>query len=336
MAPLTYQQLLAIEVCTRTMSVLSLLGSCFIISTFALFPPFRRPINRLVFYATFGNILANVATLISTSGIPNDPEQLSPLCEFQGVLIQCFLLADSFWVFCMAINVFLVFWYGYNAQRLRYLEKWYLLFAYGLPAIPPIIYVVLDHHSKTRIMGSATVCLTCQIKFASTDFAALVLGRERCRLDAYCFLLWACLVSISCYTTDSTDTTQGCRYCNFYYLHYDRNADPQTASSLAILHETAKEHRRSKVLNLGRRGYAQISCTRKKHSCDYTNSPRCPAAGARFTAGFNGDRRRFSPLILQHQKSFKRQRRYSGFSASSSLVSRLQTIHGPGESTPTH
>jgi hypothetical protein len=197
MAPLTHQQLLAIEVCTRTMSVLSLLGSCFIISTFTLFPPFRRPINRLVFYATFGNILANVATLISTSGIPSDPDELSPLCEFQGVLIQWFMMADSFWVFSMAINVFLVFWFGYNAQRLRYLEKWYLLFAYGLPAIPPIIYIILDHHSRTRVMGSATVRLMCHIKLAHTNLSALVLGRERYRLDAYRLLLWACLVSTS-------------------------------------------------------------------------------------------------------------------------------------------
>jgi hypothetical protein len=180
MAPLTHQQLLAIEVCTRTMSVLSLMGSCFIISTFTLFPPFRRPINRLVFYATFGNILANVATLISTSGIPDDPTQLSPLCEFQGVLIQWFMMADSFWVFCMAINVFLVFWYGYDAQRLHYLEKWYLLFAYGSTSIPPVVYVVLDHHSGTRILGSAMVRLMCQIRLACTDYAALVLGRQRC------------------------------------------------------------------------------------------------------------------------------------------------------------
>ena len=55
-------------------------------------------INRLVFYATWGNILANVATLISTSGIPTDGQALNALCEFQGVLIQWFLMADSFWV----------------------------------------------------------------------------------------------------------------------------------------------------------------------------------------------------------------------------------------------
>lgn len=58
----------------------------------------------------------------------------------------------------MATNVLLVFWRGYDAQQLRYLEKWYLLLAYGMPAIPPMIYVILDHHTKSRIIGPATVC----------------------------------------------------------------------------------------------------------------------------------------------------------------------------------
>lgn len=91
-------QKLALEVATRTSSIFSVLGSSFIIITFVLFPYFRKSINRLVFYATFGNVLANIATLLSTSAIPRDPTKLSGLCEFQGVLIQWFLLSDSLWV----------------------------------------------------------------------------------------------------------------------------------------------------------------------------------------------------------------------------------------------
>ncbi|KAH8726832.1 hypothetical protein GQ44DRAFT_758395 [Phaeosphaeriaceae sp. PMI808] len=150
-------QISAIEICTRTMSVLSLLGSCYIIITFLAFPFYRKAINRLVFYATWGNILANVATLISTSGIPIDPTRLSALCEFQGVLIQWFMMADSLWVFCMATNVFLVFWHGYDSQMLHHLEKWYFGFAYGIPAVPAITFVILDHHSQLRIIGPATL-----------------------------------------------------------------------------------------------------------------------------------------------------------------------------------
>ncbi len=47
--------------------------------------------------ATFGNLLANVATLTSRSGIPRG-SKLTGLCEFQGVLIQWFMMADALWV----------------------------------------------------------------------------------------------------------------------------------------------------------------------------------------------------------------------------------------------
>ena len=84
--PFSANQMRAIEVSERTMSVFSLIGSLFIISTFIAFPFFRKPINRLVFYASIGNILCNIATLISTSGL--DAGESSSLCQFQGVLIQ--------------------------------------------------------------------------------------------------------------------------------------------------------------------------------------------------------------------------------------------------------
>ena len=83
---LTPGQLSAIEITERVCSVLSLLGTCFIITTFLFKPEFRRPINRLVFFAAFGNILANIGTLISLSGIWAG--QSSGLCQFQGFLIQ--------------------------------------------------------------------------------------------------------------------------------------------------------------------------------------------------------------------------------------------------------
>lgn len=104
--PLSHDRIAAIALCARIMSVLSLLGSCFIISTFLCFVSFRKPINRLVFYATWGNILANVATLISTAAIPMDPSQFSSFCEFQGILIQWFMMADCLWVRTFFLNDF--------------------------------------------------------------------------------------------------------------------------------------------------------------------------------------------------------------------------------------
>lgn len=91
-------QIKALEICTRVTSVFSVLGSTFIIFTFLRWPFFRKPINRLVFYATWGNLMANIATLMSRSPIPKGNSGLTSLCEFQGVLIQWFMMADSLWV----------------------------------------------------------------------------------------------------------------------------------------------------------------------------------------------------------------------------------------------
>ncbi|KAF2856948.1 hypothetical protein T440DRAFT_512933 [Plenodomus tracheiphilus IPT5] len=147
----------AIEVVTRTTSVASILGSFFILGTFAAFPFFRKPINRLIFYATFGNVMVNVATLISTSALPRPgATSASRLCEFQGVLIQWFMSADAYWDFCMATNVLLVFFFGYNSHQLHKLEKWYFVFAYGVPGIPAITYVILDRTGRS-VIGSATI-----------------------------------------------------------------------------------------------------------------------------------------------------------------------------------
>ena len=68
--------------------MLSLIGTSFIIATFLISSDYHKPINRLVFYASFGNIITNVATLISRSSIRAGPA--SPLCQLQAFLIQMY------------------------------------------------------------------------------------------------------------------------------------------------------------------------------------------------------------------------------------------------------
>jgi hypothetical protein len=69
----------------RAGSVFSLLGCFFIIFTFTMNKAFHKPINRLVFYASFGNAITNVATLMARSFI-NDPNGAG--CQVQAFLIQ--------------------------------------------------------------------------------------------------------------------------------------------------------------------------------------------------------------------------------------------------------
>ena len=105
-ASLKQTQLTALETTERVASCFSLVGTLFILITFFSSPDFRKPINRLVFYASWGNMvsksrslvylfpiltskstqLCNVGTLMSESPIRIGPD--SHLCQFQGFLIQ--------------------------------------------------------------------------------------------------------------------------------------------------------------------------------------------------------------------------------------------------------
>lgn len=86
MSQLTESQLNAISIMERLCSAISLLGCIFTIATFTCFSAFRdKPVNRLVFYATFGNMASNVATLMSRSFLDN-PDSFG--CQFQAMLIQ--------------------------------------------------------------------------------------------------------------------------------------------------------------------------------------------------------------------------------------------------------
>jgi hypothetical protein len=73
----------------------------------------------------------------------------------------------------MATNVFLVFFYGYDAQQLRHLEKWYFAFSYGIPGIPALAYVILGRTGH-QIMGSAT--LWCWVVSAVSISVAVVIN----------------------------------------------------------------------------------------------------------------------------------------------------------------
>jgi hypothetical protein len=83
---LSDSQINTIRVTSQVASVFSLVGCTFIFSTFLCSSRFRKPVNRLIFYASLGNLSMNVATLMSQVGIEAGAD--SPLCQLQGFLIQ--------------------------------------------------------------------------------------------------------------------------------------------------------------------------------------------------------------------------------------------------------
>ena len=78
-------QLNAFSTIERVGSVFSLLGCVLIIATFSLSKAFHKPINKLIFYASFGNLMTNIATLMARSYI-GDTSSVG--CQLQGFLIQ--------------------------------------------------------------------------------------------------------------------------------------------------------------------------------------------------------------------------------------------------------
>ncbi|KAI4219439.1 MAG: hypothetical protein L6R36_008322 [Xanthoria steineri] len=156
MAPeLTAPQLRALETTERVASCFSVTGTIFIMLTFTFSPAFRKPINRLIFFASWGNALCNVATLMSQSGIRAGPD--SHLCQFQGFLIQLFLPADALWNLAMAINVYMTLFRKYNAQQLRALEWKYQIMCYGLPFVVALSYLLIDSPKRGKIYGDASL-----------------------------------------------------------------------------------------------------------------------------------------------------------------------------------
>ncbi|KAI9886718.1 MAG: hypothetical protein M1823_001494 [Watsoniomyces obsoletus] len=155
MAPPSAQQLNLLEITERVSSVLSLLGTTFIIVTFLTSRSFRKPINRIVFYVSFANILTNVATLISRESIRQGVD--SPICQAQAFLIQWFMIADPLFTLAMALNVYLTFFRRYSAEQLRTMEWKYLLVGYGLPLAPALTFLFIRSSRGQRAYGPATI-----------------------------------------------------------------------------------------------------------------------------------------------------------------------------------
>ena len=145
----------ALHLTEQVASAFSLLGCAFVIVTFLSSSRFRKPVNRLIFYAVWGNILFNISTLISLDGPAAGVN--STLCQFQGFMIQAFLVPDAFFNLAMAINVYLTVFKSYSASQLRALEPYYLAINYGVPFIIALAYCFITAPDGTKVYGPAVL-----------------------------------------------------------------------------------------------------------------------------------------------------------------------------------
>ncbi|KAG8630058.1 hypothetical protein KVT40_001677 [Elsinoe batatas] len=152
---LTPGQLQAITVTERVNSAISVASIIFIAVTYLTLPGFNKPINRLIFFAGFGNLGTCIAALIADAGPLAGQE--SSVCQAQAFIVQMFLGVDGLWAFCMAINVYLAFFQGYSVEQFKRLDMWYLLFCYGLSFLPAFVFIFVSATDRGRIYGPATI-----------------------------------------------------------------------------------------------------------------------------------------------------------------------------------
>jgi G protein-coupled glucose receptor regulating Gpa2 len=186
---LSRAQIDAITLVERVSSGFSLAGLTFIIVSFICIPAIRKPIHRLMFYAAWGDIFYNIATLIATAGI--DAGQSSPLCQFQGFTIEMyvpestlspppepgltlgrFLWTDTLWNLAMAVDVYLTVFRRYDNRKLRELEKWYIISIYGFSFSLAFVLCFAKDSERGSIYGPAV--LWCWISL-EWDFMRIVM-----------------------------------------------------------------------------------------------------------------------------------------------------------------
>ncbi|RFU74622.1 g- coupled receptor [Trichoderma arundinaceum] len=153
MAGLTEAQFDALVIVERVCSSVSMIASSFIILTFCCSKYFSKSINRLIFYASFGNLLANIGHMMSRDFIH---QPTSAGCLTQAFMMQTFIPADVLWTLAMAINVYLTFYHKFEVRDLRKIEPIYLICCYGIPLIPGFTYLFIKDSDGIRIYGPAT------------------------------------------------------------------------------------------------------------------------------------------------------------------------------------
>ncbi|KAH8657316.1 G-protein coupled receptor [Ilyonectria robusta] len=176
--PLSEEQIRVVIALERTGASLSLIGISLIFVTYWLFKSLRTIPNLFIIFASIANVGASIACLIGQSGILKGDE--SALCQAQAFLLQMFMQSDPWWSLAMAINVFLVIFYGASPASFRRYLWLYCLICFGGPFIPAIVLLLAQPNGQ-MMYGNAT--LWCWI---SNDRSAL-------RIYAYYVPIWVCI-----------------------------------------------------------------------------------------------------------------------------------------------
>ena len=150
---LSAAQLSAISITERVTSGLSLLGFLLVVSTYLFCEGFKKPVNRLIFYAAWSNLGSTIVGFISRDGIYAGQD--SALCQVSAFLFQMFGGVDCYWSLCMAVNVYLALFRGWTTQQMQAQEWKYLSACYGLSIAPAVAYLFVRSEERGRVYGPA-------------------------------------------------------------------------------------------------------------------------------------------------------------------------------------
>lgn len=66
-----------------------------------------------------------------------------------------FVAADAYWTLAMAVNVYLTFYFKFDAHGLKKMEIPYLIICYGIPFTPAFVYLFVRNAAGEHVYGSA-------------------------------------------------------------------------------------------------------------------------------------------------------------------------------------
>lgn len=177
------------------------------------------------------------------------------------LIISRFMCADALWTLAMACNVYLTFFWKYDAEKLRSMEKYYFIFCYGVPFVPAFLFLFITA-GRGHMYGNAT--LWCWIDSEWDIF----------RIATFYGPVWYGAPKHSLLSTwlrvfmfkQRTNSLQACNLCDFRHLHPRRQGNLQEAPPTSILPKSITARERSG--RLPRRRSQQPICVHE----DYRSS----------------------------------------------------------------
>jgi hypothetical protein len=132
-------------------SILSILGTCFIISSFVLFRDSRKCGRRLLFMLSLSD-LGLAVTWLFGAVVNLHTGTISEACIAQGYAMEFFRLSSFMWTGCFAVHLYQIIWK--NVKDPEVFELRYHLVSWGIPSLV-CCYFLFKNETGHQMMGQS-------------------------------------------------------------------------------------------------------------------------------------------------------------------------------------